>query len=497
MSNDYRPPPSTAPAGAAGGSQPGAFLPPTDLPRLDLLGEDGVHRVHQATLDVLGSVGLDIPWERGLGVLAEHGASVEGTRVRMSAELVEKGLSFLSRDCVFAARDERFDLALDGCTTYLGPSGCGMLMVDRFTGEWRDSTYDDLAALTRICDALPEIAFAWQMVSALDRPVERQPLWELEATFANTGKHVQCMTVTKPHQARAAVEMARLVAGGADELRRRPVMSNFQCSISPLANEGEALEAAFVFAEAGVPVGIVSMPLACGTAPASPAGNLVIVNAEIIGTLATLGLVCPGARAFYSCMTSVLDPLTGRMAGGAPEEAMVTNAATAMARFYKLPSLMGGMACGSTRVGWQSAFEDALTGTMILLARPDAMVGPGLLENATVCDPAELLLGVELWNALTFTARPIQVDDDTLALETIAQVGPRGHFLATKHSMRHARLMWRPQLLSRARMDPGTDDPVARARARAWEVADTHAPIPLEPAVAEALKEIAGAGVPA
>jgi hypothetical protein len=99
-----------------------------------------------------------------------------------------------------------------------------------------------------------DIAFLWQGAEAGDRPVPVRPLYELRTQLVNSSKHVQLMTATTPLAARGAVEMARAVAGGADALRARPVLSSFQVSLSPLTFDGDALDAALVYAEAGRPL---------------------------------------------------------------------------------------------------------------------------------------------------------------------------------------------------------------------------------------------------
>src|SRR5450759_4449588 len=106
----------------------------------------------------------------------------------------------------------------------------------------RASTAADLALVTRLADALPEIAFLWQGVEAGDAPAPVRPLHELRVQLANSRKHVQLMTAVTPLAARGAVAMARAVAGGAEALRARPILSSFQVSLSPLQFEGDALE---------------------------------------------------------------------------------------------------------------------------------------------------------------------------------------------------------------------------------------------------------------
>ena len=136
-----------------------------------------------------------------------------------------------ARDLTLCARDPALDLVLDGTRGYLSTDGCPGDMIDLETRRRRGGTKADLAELTRLADALPEIAFMWQCVSANDSPVPVRPIHETHAQLVSTTKHIQQMTAVDGSNARGIVEMARAVAGDADRLRARPLLSNFQCVI--------------------------------------------------------------------------------------------------------------------------------------------------------------------------------------------------------------------------------------------------------------------------
>jgi len=61
----------------------------------------------------------------------------------------------------------------------------------------------------------------------------------------------------------------------------------------------------------------------------------------------------------------------------------------------------------------------------------------------------ELLMDSEIWNMLCATLCGIVVDDQTLALEAIRQVGPGGHYLSHRHTLKHMRELWQPTLMDR------------------------------------------------
>ena len=147
-------------------------------------------------------------------------------------------------------------------------------------------------------DALEEIAFHWVAVSAQDLPPKTRGLHELRAIWENSTKHAQTESIYNEWEARAAVEMAAAIAGGKEALRKRPVLSIMQCTAPPLGQDGGSVDAALIGAEAGLPVGFMTMAACLTTGPATMAGNLVVGNAEVISATALIELAFPEHQSF-------------------------------------------------------------------------------------------------------------------------------------------------------------------------------------------------------
>ncbi len=262
-------------AGTAAGPQRQALAPLRSDFRVRFHDEAAVEPLHDATLRLLETTGMRFESPKALAILKKAGAKVdEGSDlVRLPRRLVEETLSLAPRAFTLGARDPSCDLQVGSGFTYGTTDGCGVEVIDWQTGERRSSTKADLEAITRMQDCLGSISFWWPTVSAGDCG-ETAQLHEIEAGWNNTSKHLMGM-VQGETLARAAVEMATAVAGGADELRRRPVMSDLIGTVSPLLHDRDGIEAGLVFAEAGVPVCYVTMPNLGTTAPATKAGAFV------------------------------------------------------------------------------------------------------------------------------------------------------------------------------------------------------------------------------
>jgi trimethylamine---corrinoid protein Co-methyltransferase len=205
-------------------------------------------------------------------------------------------------------------------------------------------------------------------------------------------------------------------------------MSLIACPIDPLGNEAASLEAALVAAEAGVPVGFLSLTLGYALAPVTMAGNLVVSLAAVIAGTVLLQLAYSGAPVFMAGAPGVMDLKTGGYTGGSPED-YVLAAATQMAHHYGLAMNMGTMASGAKEPGWQAAVDDALSTLAIVSAGAEIMSGCGLLDGSKTLSYAHLLMEAEVYGIVQKVAGGIVVDDETLALDVIKRVGPNGTYL--------------------------------------------------------------------
>src|SRR5512135_2743539 len=258
--------------------------------KLEILTPAEVKKIHDATLWIIEKVGVRFPSERELDIWAAHGAQVDrNTRiVRASAELIESALKSCPPVYPLAARDPEQDLLLDGNHVFVGTDGCGVEVIDIHTGQRRTSRLQDVADISRLADATEEVAFHWVPVSAQDMPVETRSLHEIKTIWQNSTKHVQTESIYKAREAQAAIEMASLIAGGKEALRKRPVLSLMQCTAPPLGHDGGSVDAALLAAKAGIPTGFMTMAACLTTGPATMAGNLAVGNAEVISGTALL-----------------------------------------------------------------------------------------------------------------------------------------------------------------------------------------------------------------
>jgi len=327
----------------------------------------------------------------------------------------------------------------------------------------------------------------WQPVTARDMPRQTQSLHELHAQLSNTSKHIQMMTAVTRRMAEGVVEIARVVAGGGEELRLRPLISAFQCSLSPLSYEEGALDAARVYAEAGIPCGFVVMPISCATAPATAGGLLVQSNAEVLAGIVALQLLVPGAATFYgSCATS-MDLRSGAAACGGPEDLFLQMASAQLARRYGVPSSIGTFATGAKTANWQAGLENGLSGLASCLSGADLLCGAGLLFGARVFSAEEMVLDCEIFSLLRHLMTPAAIAIDDAIPAVIEEVGPGGHYLGATHTLANMRQQWMPRMFDRATWEEwelnDRSGPREAAAEKVKSVLETHQPLPLDEAM--------------
>ncbi len=414
---------------------------------LRIMSPEDVDRVHCSSLDVLDQMGIRIYSERALRILADAGADVDFKAgvAKIPSHLIQEALDRCKRPVRLCARNPKYDVTLDDDHIHLMTDGSGIGVLDSTTGERRESTKKDVEDSARLADYLEYLNMYYPLVTPLDVPKHSHVLHELDASFNNCEKHITSGTTYMKEEAVFAVKMAQAVAGGEDELRRRPVLSAVVCTSSPLVL-GLTTDAAIEFARAGVPPIVMTMPLVGASSPVTLAGPIVLGNAQVLALITVLELDTPGAPMIYSSVPMAMEPLSGLFAAAFPAATMVTLAHIQMSKFYKLPIFVGGWGSCSKVPDEQAAYEKSVMGYSMILAGADINSGPGLLENYTILSYEQVVIDHEIYTMMLETLKGIDVSDETIAIDIAKKVGHEGHYLGQKHTVRHFKDLWMPVL---------------------------------------------------
>ncbi|MGB0557911.1 MAG: trimethylamine methyltransferase family protein [Paracoccaceae bacterium] len=408
--------------------------------RYQPLSQEGIERIHQAVLDALETIGLADAPQSGIDYMTAAGAILgDDGRLRFPRALIEDTIASANRSITLYSRDGKNDLDLSGSNVHFGTAGAAVHVVDVEGRIYRDSTVKDLFDAARLTDKLDNIHFLQRPMVCRDIIDNREmDLNTIYACCSGTTKHVGT-SFTEVGFARDAFKMLHMIAGGEDEWRARPFVSNSNCFVVPPMKF--ATESCLVMEECihqGMPILLLSAGQAGATAPAPIAGAIVQAVAECLAGLFYVQSIKPGHTAIFGTWPFVSDLRTGAMSGGSGEQALLTAGCAQMHRFYNLP---GGAAAGiadaklpDMQAGWEQATSNVMAGLSGLNMVYEAA---GMHASLLGFCLESLVLGDDLLGQAMRCVRGIEVTEDTVSVDVIRQtcMGGPGHYLGSDQTL--------------------------------------------------------------
>ncbi len=408
--------------------------------RYNPLTEADVAAIHEAALTALEEIGLIDAPQSGIDTMTAAGAILgDDGRLRFPRALVEDMLAVACTDLTLHGRDPRHDLHLAGTRVHYGTAGAAVHMVDVDGRNYRESTVQDLHDAARIVDQLDNLHFLQRPMVARDITDNLEmDLNTIYATTSGTTKHVGT-SFTEPDFVPHALELLHMIAGDEATWRARPFVSNSNCFVVPpmkFATEScQVMEACIA---GGMPVLLLSAGQAGATAPAPIAGAIVQAVAECLAGVVYVNSIKPGHPAIFGTWPFVSDLRTGAMSGGSGEQALLTAGCAQMHRYYGLP---GGAAAGiadaklpDMQAGWEQMCSNVMAGLSGLNMVYEAA---GMHASLLGFCHESLILGDDLIGQALRCVRGIEVNEETLGLETMREVcltGP-GHYLGSDQTL--------------------------------------------------------------
>ncbi|MGD9915563.1 MAG: trimethylamine methyltransferase family protein [Rhizobiaceae bacterium] len=406
------------------------------------LDQNDLERIHEAVLTVLETVGFANAIPSCLEALTRVGAvySEADQRIRFPRALVLDTIRNAPRSFTLYGQDPKHDMTVHGQRVHYGTAGAAVHLVDIEKREYRESLLQDIYDAARIVDGLDNIHFFQRPMVPRDIP---DPLAmdfnTLYACISGTSKHVGT-SFTVRENVKPALEMLYAIAGGEENFRRRPFVSNSNCFVVPPMKFAEdacgVLEACV---EGGIPILLLSAGQAGATAPAAIAGAVVQAVAEVLVGLIYVQALKPGHPAIFGTWPFVSDLRTGAMSGGSAEQALLTAACAQMAQFYGLP---GGSAAGmadSKLPDIQSGFEKGITNVMAGLSGLNLVYeSAGMHASLLGFCLESLIIDNDMLGYCLRCVRGVDVSDAALSVASIADVclnGP-GHYLGHEQTLK-------------------------------------------------------------
>jgi trimethylamine--corrinoid protein Co-methyltransferase len=461
--------------------------------RLEVLSQQEVQRIHSVSMEILSGVGVKVDYQTARDIFRQAGAQVDDDQacVRIPEELIRWTLDQEPQQFTLYGADPDFQMEIGGGQVHFAGLGTPTDIIDTDTGEHRPSTMADVVRHIQLINGCQHIHNSQMDVWPTDivmTTIHAEAIW----AWAHHSRKPFGMGCYGYMPTLDMMRMMALAVGGKEELRRRPRFFAI-CSVgSPLQMLQMQAEGLLICADYGQPLALSPEAIAGATAPVTLAGLLAQQNANILAHVTLAQIFRPGTPVLYGTVSTIANMRLGTVALGAVETGLVTAGAAQLARHYGLPCRGVGGTTESKQEDLQAGLERTATLLQAVLSGVDFITCGGTLDSTMLESEPLLMLDDELCGAALRIARGIEVNDDTLALDAIQEVGFSGHYLdheQTARRFRHEHFI--PQLLPREPYDTwqaaGARSALDHARERVHHILAHHQPRQLDPAIEQDL----------
>ncbi len=397
--------------------------------------------IHESSLELLIEVGIKVHSDKAFNLLRDHGAQCDTKSrvVKIPYGMVTSALDTVPKRLILYGREDKHNLQCAGSNVYLGTGGTTLDVIDLYSNKKRRALLKDVRDTARLADALDNIHFFVVPVYPSDLEPNDVDVNRFYGSILNTSKHVMAGIFTWDGLAKT-LRMAEEIAGGKEELRKRPFISFIACIMSPLKIDSFYGDLLVTIAEHGLPIAVPAEPLTGLTSPVTLAGALTGLHAETLAKIVIAQEVNPGTPIMYACTASSSDPRTMRYVTGSVEMGLINAAAAQMAQYLNLPNYTTSGMSDSKVVDAQNGYEKAMSTLMVALAGSNFIHdSAGLVEFAMTTSYKQLVIDNEINGMAMRAVRGIEVTKDTIALDVFKKVGPGGNFIAERHTSKYLR----------------------------------------------------------
>ena len=463
-------------------------------PQFRLLSDKQIEELHLATLQILERTGVAFDCQEAINILGEAGADVSNPqRVKIPSYLVEQALRTAPKTITLYTREGEPAMVLNGMTgSHFGAAPDSPDYLDPYTRQRRQCYVEDVADTARLIDALPNIEWSYPTDAYPSLPGAIADKVSFLQVILNNSKPATC-SLNDVSSLREVLKICSMVAGGEKELQRKPFFFGASEPVSPLMQGKDAMEKSLLCAEKGIPNVVYSMPMSGATTPATFPGTLAIGSAECLSQLVVLQLKKPGTPVIFGSLPSIMDMKTTIFSFGAPEMSLLVAALTEMSHYYKLP-MFGTAGCTDADViGAQAGAEIAYQILMTALSGADLVHDVGLAYHARLVSPELIVLADEIIGMVKVAMGGLEINDETLPLDLIERVGPRGDYLSQGHTLKHFRRFWVPTIFDRSLVKgEGVKNCEELLNEKTLKILKAYKPKPLPEDLVKELKKIEG-----
>jgi len=465
--------------------------------RFEVLSQEEVELIHAASMEILAEVGIKVNYKKARELFREAGAEVNEETlavklpeklVRWAVEQAPKQFSLYGIDAEF-----RLDIGPDQKAPIYAGLGTPTRIINLNDGAVRMASKQDMIDHIILINACENIHNSQMDIWPDDIPmttIHSEAIW----AWAHNSRKPYGMGCYGYLPTWDMMRMMAIAVGGKEELQKRPRFFAICSVVSPLQMDQAQAEGLLICAEYGQPVTCAPEAIAGTTAPVTLAGLVAQENAAILAHITLAQIFRPGAPVLYGTVSTTANMRYGTVTLGSPETGLITAASSQMARYYGLPIRSVGGATDSKREDLQAGFERMGTLLPAVLAGVNLITCAGTLDSTMLESHALLMLDDEICGAASRLARGIEVNDQSLALDLIKNVGYSGNYITAKETNKLFRKeLFIPTMFSREPYETwekeGSKLAIDHARERALDILANHQPRKVDSAIEKELDD--------
>lgn len=441
------------------------------IPIVELMSDEQVHRIDDASLSILEEIGVDFRDSIALADWKRAGADVSGNRVRLDRALVRELISTIPSTFTYHARNPANNVKLGGPDAIFVPMTGAPFLRD-LEDKRRYPTLDDLAMFHKLSHMSPALhSSAHHIVEPMDHAVPHRHLRITYSSMKYSDKTFMGMT-TSGKNGEDVMRMCEILFG-ADFMEDHPVTTGNINGNSPLVWDETMLGALRAFVKRKQPVLCSPFVLGGANTPASTVPAVAQLNAEALSALAYTQVVRQGAPAIYGHYLSTVSMRSGAPMAGTPEITLMNYMIGQMARFYDVPWRTSNTLGGAKTFDAQAGYESATTLMAVLHAGANYIWhSAGWNEAGMHCSVAKFIVDAEQCAMGYRMAQGLRWDDFDEALAAVRDIGPGGHYLGHPHTQENfQRAFFMPELFDNNSIEQWIADGSREITARALEYA--------------------------
>ncbi len=464
-------------------------------PKIFMLDQLLLERIVSEAFDVLSHVGVLIENQDANVLLQEAGCRIHNHRTVIPVALIDHALSTTPSRILIYNRSGQLAMDLSEDQIHFDPGSSALNVLDWPAQKERKPVTADLVLLSRLTDALPNLAAQSTGLVSSDVPQEIVDRYRLYLALLNSRKPIITGTF-EISGFKIMHEMLTVVRGAQEALAAKPLAIFDCCPSPPLKWSNLTCQALIDCSRNGIPVEFVSMPLLAATAPATIAGCLVQHTAETLSGVVISQLAAPGAPVIYGGSPVAMDPRTSGTPMGAIETMMIECGYVQIGKYFNLPT-HAYMALSDAKVlDAQAGLETGIGAALAALAGVNVISGPGMLDYENCLSMEKLIIDHEICAMVKRLIQGVEPHGEKLAADLYGDLQAGDLFFTSENTLKYLRqeLSVPSEVIDRDsyqnRQLKGDLTAGERAHRRLDELLQSHQPEPLDEKIAFELQRM-------